>query len=258
MATIVTYANMKGGVGKTTSAYATAVGLHRDGKRVLICDADPQANITNSAGIDILHVGRTLRDIFCGRDIRDGIYYIRDGLNLVTAGIEMINADRMFPGMGREYLLRRALQPVMDSYDYIIIDTSPYLGLLTTTALVASDIVIIPTTADAYSLLGVQQLQGLIDNVRESPYNPRLRIGGLLVTMYNDRTVLSRVIEDSLQETARGLGTLVYKTRIRRSQAIQDAQYLQEDVYQGGKSKAAEDYRDFLAEFMDELEAEEI
>ena len=250
---IISFANMKGGVGKSTSAHAVALGLHQRGKRVLICDADPQANVTNSAGIDILSVDCTLRDIFRGRDIHDGIRRIREGLDLVTAGIEMINADTMFSGIGREYLLRKALQAVSGEYDYIIVDTYPYLGLLTTGALVASDMVVIPTTADAYSLLGVQQLQGLIDNVKESPYNPGLRIGGLLVTMYNDRTVLSRVIETSLQETAVELGTKVYRTRIRRSQAIQDAQFLQEDIYEVGSAKGIEDYKDFVDELMEDM-----
>lgn len=253
MKTIV-FANMKGGVGKSTSVYSTAAALATRGKRVLICDSDPQANTTDTAGIDILEVPVTLRNIFNGADIHNGIYHLRDHLDIVTAGLEMVNADRMYTGMGREFLLRKALAPVRNEYDYIIIDTSPFFGLMTTAALVAADIVVIPTKADKYSISGIHQLEGLIANVTESPYNPGLIVSGLLVTMYNDRTVLARVIEDSLQETAASLNSKVYQTRIRQAQAVMDSQFMQEDIFSYGKGKAADDYNRFVSELMEDLE----
>ena len=253
MKTIV-LANMKGGTGKSTTCYALATGLYHKGKSVLIVDADPQGNVSDTAEVNVLEVP-TLQDVFDGRvTAADAVQTIRvGGLSLLTAGLEMITADKRYSGFTDIFRLKQALETVQTDYDYCIIDTSPYPGMLTTSALIAADACIIPMTADKYSLKGVEQMQGILENVRDIHCNPDLKIAGLLITMYNYRTVLSKSIEDSIQALAASMGTKVYKARIRRTQSIQDSQMLQEDIYTES-GKAVDDYRAFVDEFIKDME----
>ncbi len=246
--------NMKGGVGKTASAFALACGLYNAGKRVLIVDADPQGNVTHNAGIDVLQVDYTLLDVFNGTvSARDAIQVVKlGGLDLITAGLEMITADRRFSQFNDVMLLKKTLETVKNDYDYCVIDTSPFLGMLTTSALIASQYCIIPCLADVYSVMGAEQLQAVIENVREY-LNPTLKILGLLITMYNPRTVLSRSIEDELQKLAESLDTKIYGTRIRKSQAIPDSQAMQTSLFEG-TGHARTDYQSFIDEFMADVE----
>ena len=251
---IIALANMKGGTGKSTSAYALATGLYNRGKSVLIVDADPQGNTSDTAGVNVLEVP-TLCDVFDGRaTVRDAIQTLKIGnLALLTAGLEMINADKRYPGFTDIFRLKQVLEDVQDYYDYCIIDTSPFPGMLTTSSLIASDFVIIPMTADRYALKGVEQMHAILANVKDPHCNPDLKIAGLLITMYNQRTILSKSIEDAIQALASNMGTKVYKSRIRRAQIIQDSQALQEDIYQSN-GNAVNDYENFIDEFLKDME----
>lgn len=250
MRTIV-IANSKGGVGKSTTVYAIAAGLQRMSKHVLICDCDPQGNTSDTAGVDVLSARYTLLEVFSGEDIQKAIIPVKEGLDVITAGLAMVSADRRFTDFADVFRLKKALDTIRGQYDYAVIDTSPFLGMMATSALIAADYCIIPLTADLYALQGVMQLQGMIANVRENA-NPTLTISGLLLTMYNPRTVLSRSIEDTIQATAAEMGTKVFQTRIRTSQGIRDSQALRKDIYQTG-GNGADDYRTFVNELLNDI-----
>ena len=160
----VVFTNQKGGVGKTTSAYALATGLHNKGYTVLIVDADPQANATYTAGIDEY---TTLYDVFRGKySPADAIRTVQNGLDIMSVGLQATAADMELAGRtAREYLLKNALQGLQ--YDFCIIDTAPTLGLLTLNALTAADVLIIPMIAEIYSLQGAEQLQDFISTVQK-------------------------------------------------------------------------------------------
>lgn len=249
--------NQKGGVGKSTTATALAGGLFRRGKRVLIVDLDPQSNSSYMSGVDLLNVPATLYDVFRGAAaISETIQRVKVGLDISTGGLDLTSADMTFTDLGRERLLLQALDPVKDDYDYTIIDTSPNLGVLAMNALTAADGVIVPMQCDALSLQGLLQLQDFISKIR-TYCNPTLQISGILITMYNPRTVLSRSLEDAVQEAAANMGTKIYKTRIRRAQAVSDAIAVQADIYtEAPTATATADYTAFVDEFMKDMEGE--
>ena len=152
-------------------------------------------------------------------------------------------------------MLREALEAVADRYDFAIVDTPPTLGILTTNALTAADGVIIPLTADVYALQGLSQLNGLILNVRKY-CNRDLKIYGILLTKYNDRQNVSKAMRDQIDGAAAQIGTRVYKTAIRESVAVREAQLLQSDfLKEAPNANAAIDYEAFIDEFVKEVTA---
>lgn len=252
MKTIV-FSNQKGGVGKSTTASATAAGLYNRGKRVLMVDADPQSNLSFMNGVDVLNVPATLYDVFTGSaDLKDAIQTLKIGLDIVTGGLQLTVADSRFTDLGRERLLSKALEPIKGNYDFCIIDTNPSLGIITINAMTAADYIVIPITADALALQGMMQLSGFINNVRENCNRSDLQIAGILITMYNDRTRLSRALEDTINQTADAMDTKVFKSRIRRAQAISDAIALKADIYeQAPAATATADYNAFIDELLE-------
>lgn len=250
MITIV-FSNQKGGVGKSTTASATAAGLYNRGNRVLMVDADPQSNLSFMNGVDVLNVPATLYDVFSGTAaIQDAIQPLKVGMNIVTGGLQLTAADSTFTQIGRERLLSEALDPVKGNYDFCIIDTNPSLGVLTMNAMTAANYIVIPMTADALALQGMMQLSRFINDVRKY-CNPNLQIAGILITMYNDRTRLSRALEDTINQTADAMDTKVFKSRIRRAQAISDAIALKADIYeQAPTATATADYSAFIDELL--------
>ena len=149
-------------------------------------------------------------------------------------------------------MIREALEPVKEKYDFCIIDTPPTLGILTVNALTASHKIIVPMAADVYSLQGLSQLQGMVENVKKY-CNPGLTIDGLLLTKYSDRAIINRNLKDSLQQTAAQLHTRLYKTTIREAVAVKEIQFLQSDIFtEYPKAKVTEDYKQFIKEFLGE------
>ena len=241
--------NQKGGVGKSTTALALAAGLSARGHKALLIDLDAQGNLSYSAGADTS--GLTAFDVLseksAGGAIREHALF-----DLIPADSGLATADVVFSSTGKEYRLREAIEPLHGSYDYIVLDTPPALGILTVNALTAATAAIIPAQADIYSLQGIGQLYSTLDAIKKYT-NPTLSVRGILLTRYNPRSILTRDMAELLEETADKLGTKVFTAKIREAVAVREAQAAREDLFTyAPKSNAAQDY----AAFIDELLAE--
>ncbi len=222
MGKIISLANQKGGVGKTTTTINLGASLATLEKSVLIVDADPQANASSGLGVDIKEVDCSLYECIINKaDVRDAIYttditgldIIPSHIDLVGAEIEMLNLDN------REKVIKNILDPIRDDYDYILIDCSPSLGLITVNALTASDSVIIPVQCEYFALEGISKLLNTIKIIK-SKLNPKLEIEGFLLTMYDSRLRLANQIYD---EVKRHFQELVFKTVIQRNVKLSES-----------------------------------
>lgn len=222
MGRIIALANQKGGVGKTTTTINLAASLATLEKSVLVIDADPQANASSGLGVDIKDVECSLYEcIINNADIHDAIYttdierldIVSSHIDLVGAEIEMLNIE------DRENVLHRMLEPVRDEYDFILIDCSPSLGLITVNALTAADSVIIPVQCEYFALEGISKLLNTIKIIK-SKLNPKLEIEGFLLTMYDNRLRLARQIYD---EVKRHFQELVFKTVVQRNVKLSES-----------------------------------
>lgn len=243
--------NQKGGVAKTTTAFALATGLYNKGYKVLMVDTDPQGNLTYTAGADEVN-DNTLYDVFKGVcAVKDAIRSVKDGLELLSVGLRGTAADmELAARTAREYILSEALQEVSDHFDYCVIDTAPTLGLLTLNALTSADYGIVPINVEVFSLQGVEQLEGFIANVRKYT-NTDFKVSGLLVTRYNERLNLTQALKGNVDKAAEVMNTIVYDTRIRESVAIRETQLLRSDIYtEAPKATATLDYMAFVDEFL--------
>lgn len=247
----VTFANQKGGCGKTTSACVLASGLSKIGHKVLLVDTDPQCNAALGSGADILAMDKTLYDVFKGSArFGDLIQKTDMGYGLVTGGLALAGADMEFTQTGREYMLREALEPFSGIYDYCVIDTAPSLGIITVNALTASDGVIIPLTPDLYSLQGLSQLNLLIERVKKYS-NSGLKTEGLLITRY-DGTNLSKAMREQIYNAAKSLKTKVFSQPIRNSVAVRESQLMKADLLsEAPRANATKDYTAFINEFLE-------
>lgn len=222
MGQTIACANQKGGVGKTTTVVNLGSSLALAGDRVLVIDLDPQGNATSGLGFDRGAIQRSIYDaVVEGQPIGDAV--IRGpitGLDLVPSAIALAGAElELAPSEGRERRLRRQLSEVAASYDCVLIDCPPALGLLTVNALTAADSVLIPLQCEYYALEGLTQLLATLDLVRDN-LNAALRVHGIVLTMYDGRTNLSA---DVAAEARRHLGDLVYQTVIPRSVRLSEA-----------------------------------
>ena len=222
MAQTIACANQKGGVGKTTTVVNLAAYLALAGKRVLIVDLDPQGNATSGFGIDRSALEVTLYDVLTGDTpmsetvlptVVDGCSIAPASVSLAGAEVELAAADQ------RERRFGRVLAPVLDSYDYILLDCPPSLGLLTVNALTAADSVLIPTQCEYYALEGLSQLTATLNLVRDN-LNPALAIKGVVLTMYDARTNLSGQVVSEVREH---FGDKVLKSVIPRSVRLSEA-----------------------------------
>lgn len=249
MKTIV-LTNQKGGVAKSTTAYALATGLHNKGFSVLIVDADPQSNLTYMAGMD--EAQTTFYDVLKGKStVTDALQTIKKGLDVLTIGLTGTAADmELASRTAREYMISEALQSVADNYNFCVIDTAPTLGLLTLNALTAADYAIVPMNLEILSLQGLEQLSGFIENVRKYTNNG-LKVSGLLLTRYNERLNLTQALKGNVENAAEAVKTVVYDTKIRESVAVKEAQLLRGDIYtEAPKATATIDYKKFVDEFL--------
>ena len=223
MGKVIAIANQKGGVGKTTTAINLAASLAVLEKKVLIIDADPQANTTSGLNFSPDNdQKRTLYEVMIGAiDIRDtliqteiaNLHMIPSHINLVGAEIEMINTDN------RESVMKNALAPIKDEYDYIIIDCSPSLGTITVNSLTAADSIVIPVQPEFFALEGLGKLLQTIRLVQAGP-NPDLTIEGFLVTMFDGRTKVHNQVLGELREH---FGNMVFNTIIQRNIRLSEA-----------------------------------
>lgn len=246
----ISFCNQKGGVGKTTSALALASGLGKNGFRVLLLDLDPQRNAALASKIDILSDNGTLYHVFRGElDIKDAIRKAK-WYDIITGGLILAAADMEFTQTGREYMLREALEDISSDYDYCIIDTAPSLGIITVNALTASQRVIIPMTPDLFSLQGLSQLNQLISRVKKYS-NKDLTTEGLLITLYDTTTNISKTLREQIENAAVALGTKVFTQPIRKSVAVRESQLMRTDIFtEAPKANATQDYEVFVDEIL--------
>ena len=248
MGKTISIINQKGGVGKSTTAQALAAGLTLKNKKVLIIDLDPQMNTSLSfmaeEGAD------SIADAFSSDyDIHAAIQKTEYG-DIVCGSKDLSNADAALNMTGKEYLLKEALEKVVDEYDYIVIDTPPALGILTIDALTASDTIVIPAQADIYSLTGIADLTKTINTIRKYT-NRTLQIEGILLTRYNPRLPFNQELVKMANDMAANLKTKLYETTIREAIAIKKAQAAQQSIFKfDEKSNVAQDYMKFVEELL--------
>lgn len=219
MSKIIAVANQKGGVGKTTTCVNLCCALTQMGKKVLLVDCDPQGNSGSGMGVDKNETPGTFELLTQNEDICDCIKFTEYG-DVIPANKELSGAAVLLVGMeNREFVLKNALQLVYNDYDYIFIDCPPSLELLTLNALVASDTVLIPMQCEYYALEGMTDLLTTV-KICKKRLNPRLRLQGIVLTMYDNRTNLSQQVTGQLKEY---FGELVYETVIPRSVRLSEA-----------------------------------
>jgi chromosome partitioning protein len=247
MAKIIGIANQKGGVGKTTTAVNLAAALGVLEKRVLLVDADPQANATSGLGIEefqystyhLLEHSAKTRD--CILQVTDYLSIIPSHIDLVAAEIELADKDN------REYMLRKALEEVKADYDYIIIDCAPSLGIITVNALTASNSVIIPIQCEYFALEGLGKLLNTIKSVQKV-YNSNLNIEGLLLTMHDNRLKLSNQV---VEEVNNHFPEMVFETIINRNVRLSEAPSFGESILNyDAESKGAIQYIQLAEEIL--------
>lgn len=250
MSKVIVIANQKGGVSKTTTATAIASGLKQKGYKVLLIDTDPQGNASDTYKAKI-EGEPTLYDLLCNNEpIRDCIQKTVAG-DIIAADPLLSQAENMLNKTGKEHILKKAAQPILNEYNYIIIDTPPTLGILLLNALTFANILIVPITADRYSLQGLSQLTETVDAVKEYT-NPSLKIAGLLLSKYNNRTNLSREVAEGMPQIAEKMSTIIFNTSIRESIAAKEAQATRETIFSyAPKSTTAQDYLTFIDELLE-------
>jgi chromosome partitioning protein len=250
MSAIISFANQKGGVGKTTSAVNIAACLGKKGKKVLLVDMDPQGNATSGVGISKKSIKNTVYEVLLGEiSAKDAIITTKyRNLSVLPATIALAGAELDLNEIGEKGKgMAKALEEVKDEYDYVIIDCPPTLGLLTINALSASNGVIIPMQCEFYSLEGLSQLILTIKRVRQS-YNPNLEIAGILLTMYNGRLLLTNQVIDELKKY---YADKLFKTPVSRSVRLSEAPSYGEPIcYYDPYSKGALEYADIAKELM--------
>jgi chromosome partitioning protein len=219
---VISIANQKGGVGKTTTAINLSAALAASELRVLLIDSDPQGNSTTGVGINKAPEQKTLYDVLLHEaaledtivpTASEGLSLVPADQNLVATNLDLVDAN------DREGRLRAAIAAVRDRYDYILIDCPPALDILTLNGLVASDAVLVPIQCEFFALEGISQLMDTVDRIKAA-FNPELAIEGVLLTMYDDRTNLTRQVEADLREF---FGPEIFKTVIPRSVRLAEA-----------------------------------
>jgi len=251
LAKVIAITNQKGGVGKTTTAINLGASLAANDLRVLLVDSDPQGNSTTGLGIEKNTESFTVYNALLGglpieqtivKTECDGFDVVPADKNLVAANLDLVDLP------DREYRLRQSLQPIRDRYDYILIDCPPALDLLTLNALVGADSVLIPIQCEFFALEGISQLIDTIDKIRESSSHA-LKIEGILLTMYDERTNLTRQVADDLREF---FNKEVFSTVIPRSIRLAEApSYGKPILMYDPRSRGAESYIKLAKEILE-------
>jgi chromosome partitioning protein len=249
MARTIAIANQKGGVGKTTTAVNLAAALGRLNQRVLLIDIDPQANATSGVGVSRGSVQRNIYHVLVLQEPIENVVLTTDfGLHVVPSHRNLAGAEIELVDMpDREMLLRNAVGPIVELYDYILLDCPPALNLLTLNALVAANSLLIPIQCEYYALEGVSELFNTLAQIRRG-LNPQLKIEGLLLTMFDERINLSSAVAADLRDFYNGL---VFDTSIPRNVRLAEApSYGKPVMYYDERSRGAESYVQLAKEML--------
>lgn len=222
MGKIISFCNQKGGVGKTTSAVNVAASLGILGYKTLLIDLDPQGNATSGVGISKKGLKASINDVILG-DVaaKDAIRTTEfTNLDIIPANIALAGAEyNLYEDGGNERIIKEALAPIKDNYDYIIVDCPPSLSMLTVNSMVASDGIVIPMQCEFYALEGLSQLTVTVNKIKQN-FNPKLNITGLLITMFNGRLLLSMQV---INELKKHYSDRIFETKITRGVKVSEA-----------------------------------
>ncbi|MCR5639857.1 MAG: AAA family ATPase [Lachnospiraceae bacterium] len=252
MGKTIAIANQKGGVGKTTTAINLSACLAEAGKKVLVIDLDPQGNTTSGLGIDKSNLENTVYDLILDEcTIKESMNKVEDipGLTVIPSDVDLAGAEvELLDVDGKEYILKNAVDYVKQDYDFIIIDCPPSLNMLTINAMTTAESILVPIQCEYYALEGISQLITTIDLVKKR-LNNKLKINGVVFTMYDARTNLSSEVVETVKQN---LNATVYKTIIPRNVRLAEAPShgLPINLYDS-KSAGAESYRNLAKEIID-------
>ena len=254
-AVVISMCNQKGGVGKTTSSINLGAALAETGRRVLLVDLDPQGALSAGLGIQSYELDTTIYNLLVDTSVSVDeviVHTHTENLDVIPANIDLSAAEiQLVSEVGREQALYRAIYPVMDRYDYILVDCQPSLGLLTVNALACSDGVIIPMECEFFSMRGLALLTDTMDKVR-ARLNPRLSLTGILVTLYDGRTLHARDVMSRLMEA---FGDTVFETVITRTVRFPETSVAGEPIITwASSSPGAQQYRQLAAEVIERIE----
>ena len=254
MGRIIAIANQKGGVGKTTTSINLSACLAEKGKKVLAIDLDPQGNMTSGLGVDKNDLENTVYELILNEcSINESIQpTVVDNLKIIASNVNLAGAEIELLGVNdKEYILRSAVDYIKDDYDFIIIDCPPSLNMLTVNAMTTADTILVPIQCEYYALEGLSQLMHTINLVQER-LNPRLKIEGVVFTMYDVRTNLSNQVVDTVREN---LDAKIYNTMIPRNIRLAEAPSygIPINMYES-KSAGAESYRNLATEIIERMD----
>jgi len=257
MAKVIAVANQKGGVGKTATTSALAYGLKTRGYKVLIVDADGQCNTTDAFRAQI-EGHATLYDLMRKESSAEEVIQKTEYIEIIAGDYLLKTADKVFDAMGREYLMKEALEPIRSKYDFIIIDTIPGLGVMLSNALTAADYVLMPMGADRDSLQGLSQLSVVIKQVLQYS-NSNLKPLGFLITRAKPRANLVKEVLEYMPEIDKALNTKTYTAVIRENVHVQNARASFMPIIEYKKKHkdknviAVDDYEAFIDELLQEF-----
>ena len=247
---VITVANQKGGVAKTTTTASFGYELAKRGFKVLLIDLDPQGDLSYYFNCVADDETKTMYDVLCGSDnIKSVMNKINENLFIAPSDLLLAGAEQEMNKTGKEYKLKESIE-LLDTFDYIIIDTPPALGILTVNAFTAADEIIIPSNAGVFSTKAFVQLANTMQGVKKY-FNSRLCISGILITRYNAQTKISKAIREMAETMAEKLNTKVFNTYIRTAIAVEEAQYEQVVIDDYNKnSTVSQDYKSFVDEYL--------
>ena len=249
---IITIANQKGGVGKTTTCQTLACGLARKGFKVLAIDCDSQRNM--SFTFNAMNNTKSIFNVLLQEPIEEAIVKTNQKVDLIPSSEQLYVADSVFNQANDIYRLKVQLQKISNNYDYCIIDTPPTLNTITKNCLIASDSVIIPMHTDSFSMQGLSQLLATIEEAKTKQREQNLKelkVEGILLTEYNERTLLNRMLSNQIERISKQTGLNVFKTTIRKGIVVGEAQNNQSNVFEmNPKSNVAKDYDSFIKEYL--------
>lgn len=247
---IITIANQKGGVAKTTTAGALAAGLALRGYKVLAIDLDPQGNLSFFADADNENLPTMYDVLKRSKDLADVIQHSKH-FDIAPANILLAGVEQEVTGVDKAYRLKESLDVFRHDYDFIIIDTPPALGTLTVNAFTASDRLLIPSNAGSFALQGIIQLNDAVETVKKY-CNARLKIAGILMTRYNPRSNISKAMRDLTEQIGATIGAKVFNAFIRETKVVEEAQATKQDIFTyAEKATATTDYYNFISEFLE-------